>query len=252
MQRSRRSKTVLMALAFSLALHAGNVQTVGAQSKEPAKTRARRVEKKKAPEPAATPITPGVAAVQKSTIETMPYLPGEIKVVVKGTDSPVVKLGMALSGISVIEFPETDRFFAIHPPENGDWIRVEKSPSMKGDHHLVLRAGPDLVKEKAPAASLAIQMESGLNVVLWIYPATSVIYQTHRCVFSYNRSDVVASRRAAGLAVNLGKGEEEVKTAAQVLPAAAEVTPLPSSTPKPGPTSATVKTTAHAPSTDVA
>ncbi|HKX33319.1 MAG TPA: hypothetical protein VJ302_36920 [Blastocatellia bacterium] len=172
----------------------------------------------------------------------MPYLLGEVKIMIKGTDSPVVKLGMALSGISVIEFPDTDRFFAIHPPENGDWIRVEKSPSMKGDHHLVLRAGPDLMKEKAPAASVAIQMESGLNVVLWIYPATSVIYQTHRCVFSYNRAEVISARRAAGLAVNLGKDEEEVKAAAQVLPAVAEATSLPTATPKVDPTSVPAKT----------
>ena len=45
-----------------------------------------------------------------------------------------------------MEFPEGDKFFAIHPPENGELVRVEKSPSMKGDHHLVLRAGQDLAK----------------------------------------------------------------------------------------------------------
>src|SRR5262249_11652290 len=73
--------------------------------------------------------------------EAVPYQSGEVRVTVQGNRNPVVPLGLALNGVTLVEFPESDLFFAVHPPENGDLVCVEKSPSMKGDHHLVLRAG---------------------------------------------------------------------------------------------------------------
>jgi len=59
-----------------------------------------------------------------------------------------------------------------------------------------------------PAASVTVQMRSGLNVILWIYPVKFVTQQTHRCVISYDRVEIVAARSAAGLAVNLGEEKE--------------------------------------------
>ena len=47
---------------------------------------------------------------------------------------------MAQNGVTLIEFPAADKFFAIHAG-NSDLVTVEKSPSLKRDHHLVLRAG---------------------------------------------------------------------------------------------------------------
>jgi hypothetical protein len=152
----------------------------------------------------------GQTQTKQKTAEpvAVPYLSGEIKIPVKGGDHPVIRIGMAASGVSVIEFPASDRFFAVHPPENGDWVQVEKSPSMMSDHHLVLRAGKDLMNAPGPAASISIQMRSGLIVTIWVYPVKMVVQQTHRCVISYNRAEIVAARRQLGLAVNLGENEE--------------------------------------------
>jgi hypothetical protein len=150
----------------------------------------------------------GPVTTSNQTINGTPYLAGEVKVIVRGEQNPVVRIGMAQTGVTLVEFPEGDKFFAIHPPENGDLIRIEKSPSMRADHHLVLRAGQDLVKASGPAASITVQMRSGLNVILWIYPVRFVTQQTHRLVISYDRVEIVTARSAAGLAVNLGEERE--------------------------------------------
>jgi len=142
------------------------------------------------------------------TPQTLPYLSGEVKVTIKGEQNPVIRLAMAASGVTVVEFPAADKFFAVHPPRNGDWVEVEKSPSLKSDTHLVLRAGKDLMNAPGPAASISVQMRSGLVVTLWVYPVKFISQQTHRCVISYNRDDIVDARRRAGLAVNLGEDEE--------------------------------------------
>jgi hypothetical protein len=62
-------------------------------------------------------------------------------------------------------------------------------------------------------------MRSGLNVTFWIYPAKFITQQTHRCVILYDRAEIVASRKAAGLSVNLG--EEVAADAPPAIPAAA-------------------------------
>jgi hypothetical protein len=150
----------------------------------------------------------GPVTTSNQTINGTAYLAGEVKVIVRGEQNPVVRIGMAQTGVTLVEFPEGDKFFAIHPPENGDLVRIEKSPSMRADHHLVLRAGQDLAKASGPAASITVQMRSGLNVILWIYPVRFVTQQTHRLVISYDRVEIVTARSAAGLAVNLGEEKE--------------------------------------------
>src|SRR5262249_48092738 len=139
--------------------------------------------------------------------EVVPYQSGEVRVTVQGNRNPVVPLGLALNGVTLVEFPEGDLFFAVHPPENGDLVCVEKSPSMKGDHHLVLRTGQDLLRSPGPAASVTVQMRSGLNVVLWVFPAKNVAQQTHRCVISYDPNDIIAARKKEGLATSIGKSD---------------------------------------------
>ena len=116
-----------------------------------------------------------------------------------------------------------DRFFAVHPPENGDWIQVEKSPSLKTDHHLVLRAGKDLMSATGPAASASVQMRSGLVLTFWIYPVKQITEQTHRCIITYDRAEIVSARRRAGLSVNLGEEDENesAKAERKIEPAAA-------------------------------
>jgi hypothetical protein len=47
------------------------------------------------------------------------------------------------------------------------------------------------------------QMRSGLVVTFLFYPVEDLAQNVHRCVLTYNRDEVVARRRAAGLPVNL-------------------------------------------------
>lgn len=164
--------------------------------------------------------------------QALPYLPGEARFTIKGEQNPVIRLAMAASGVTVVEFPVADKFFAVHPPRNGDWVEVEKSPSLKSDTHLVLRAGKDLMNAPGPAASISVQMRSGLVVTLWIYPVKFISQQTHRCVISYNRHEIVEARRRAGLAVDLGEDEEhEIAKAVSGETAAAKPPAIPESMP---------------------
>jgi hypothetical protein len=186
----------------------------------------------------------GLAPTSNQTINGSAYPQGEVKVIVRGEQNPVVRIGMAQAGVTLIEFPEDDKFFAIHPPENGDLVHVENSPSLRADHHLVLRAGQDLANAPGPAASVTVQMRSGLNVILWIYPVKFVTQQTHRCVISYERAEIVAARTAARLAVNLGgeRGTESqpapaISVAAAQASRRAEGQPAPDAPPAAAPVS---------------
>src|SRR5438477_10620330 len=51
-------------------------------------------------------------------------------------------------------------------------------------------------------------MRSGLVVTFLFYPVEDLAQNVHRCVLSYNRDEVVARRRAAGLPVNLDNKEQ--------------------------------------------
>jgi hypothetical protein len=54
-------------------------------------------------------------------------------------------------------------------------------------------------------------MGSGVVVTFLIYPARELSENAHRCVVMYNRDEVVAARKAAGLAVNLDGREPTSK-----------------------------------------
>jgi hypothetical protein len=137
------------------------------------------------------------------------YSPGELKVVVKGDLHPVIGIGMAPFGVTMIEFPANDFISIVHPPALGDVVRVETSKTQKTDHHLTLKAGLDLADGPGPAASIEMQMTSGLIITFWVYPTKSVTGQTHRCVISYDRNEIVEARKRAGLAVELPKASAE-------------------------------------------
>lgn len=136
-----------------------------------------------------------------------PAYAAEIRRIVKGDESPVLHLGMAPSGATVIEFPASDHYFGVHTSDIGDWVRVEKSPTSRIDSHLVLRPGKDLEKGES-AGIVQVQMRSGLTVTLCIHPVKSAASHTNLAVIIYDRDVIVAARRAAGLAVNLGDEKE--------------------------------------------
>src|SRR5207302_5682913 len=79
---------------------------------------------------------------------------------------------------------------------------------------IVVRPGTQFVppqhntKARNPAATVTAQMRSGLVVTFLFYPVEDLAQNVHRCVLSYNRDEVVARRRAAGLPVNLDNKEQ--------------------------------------------
>src|ERR1700754_2694745 len=68
------------------------------------------------------------------------YLSGDASINVAANSNPLIRIGIAQNGVTLIEFPSADKFFAVHAG-NSDLVTVEKSPTLRRDHHLVLRAG---------------------------------------------------------------------------------------------------------------
>lgn len=166
--------------------------------------------------PVAAPlVSVAPSASASSPISVVPppaqpeYLMGQAQVAVRGNHDPVIRLGLAQHGPTVVEFPASDNFFAVHPG-GSNIVTYDESPTLATDHYLVFRAGSGFggVAEGASAksearASISVQMQSGLFVTFLFYPVRDVARMAHRCVVTYSRDEVVAVRRAAGLAVNL-------------------------------------------------
>src|SRR5881398_2577967 len=135
------------------------------------------------------------------------YLMGDAKVDVT-KDETVVRLAMAQHGSVLIELPANDgpRYIIPGDPE---MATVDEKALERNKRAIVVRPGslfvPPLPNRKArtPAATVTAQMRSGLVVTFLFYPVEDLAHNVHRCVLSYNRDEVIARRRAAGLPVNL-------------------------------------------------
>jgi hypothetical protein len=189
-------RTIILLLVIAIPL---TLQTSAQQR------RSRAPIKRTASAPETAPAQP-VALVQQAAPD---YLSGEANVAVKGNMNPIIRLGMSQNGVTMIEFPVSDRFFAIHPG-NSELVTIDESPTKATDHFLVMRAGngfaaPTVAANagRGPATSIIVQMQSGMVVTFLIYPVPYLSQQAHRCVVSYDRNEVINARRAAGLAVNL-------------------------------------------------
>jgi hypothetical protein len=136
------------------------------------------------------------------------YLFGQAQVTVRGNEDPIIRLGLAQHGPIVVEFPASDNFFAVHPG-GSNIVTYDESPTLATDHYLVFRAGGGFMTgaetegSSEARASISVQMQSGMFVTFLFYPVRDVARMAHRCVVSYSRDEIVAARRAAGLAVNL-------------------------------------------------
>ena len=163
------------------------------------------------------PVTQRAATIKRATtsrinvLKAPEYLSGEASISVAASSNPLLRIGMAQNGVTLIEFPASDKFFAVHAG-NSDLVTVEKSPTLKRDHHLVLRAGSGfLVPNRrargpqaiAAATTIIAQMDSGIAITFLVYPVALLKQQAHRVVISYNTEEVVHTRRSAGLATNL-------------------------------------------------
>ncbi len=158
-----------------------------------------------APPPAASVIKPAAD-----------YVYGESSSVTVDPRKPtVIRLGLAQNATSIVEFPAADSIY-YHHEGNQELVQVFDSKTKATDHFIVVYPGRGFVapnKEmaeqgaKVPASTVTLQMTSGLVLTLEFVPVSDISKNAHRCVINYNRDDVVAARRAAGLAVNL-EGKE--------------------------------------------
>ena len=135
------------------------------------------------------------------------FFVGDAKVNVT-KDETVVRLAMAQHGSVFIELPANDgpRYII---PGDPDMATVDEKALERNKRAIVVRPGSMFVpplpgnKVRTPAATVTAQMRSGLVVTFLFYPVGDLAQNVHRCVLSYNRDEVVARRRAAGLPVNL-------------------------------------------------
>jgi hypothetical protein len=154
------------------------------------------------------------------------FFVGEAKVDVT-KDETVVRLAMAQHGSVLIELPANDgpRYIIPGDPE---MATVDERALERNKRAIVVRPGSSFVapaanhKVRTPAATVTAQMRSGLVVTFLFYPVEDLAQNVHRCVLSYNRDEVVARRRAAGLPVNLDanttNNERRVETGQSTAP----------------------------------
>src|SRR5262245_59211921 len=175
-----------------------------------AQARRRDTKPAHAAKPAEIRPTPSVSLVERAPAD---YLSGEANVAVSGNQNPVVKLGLSPNGATIIEFPASDKLFNIIPG-NSNLVTVEESPTKETDRFIIVRPGDGFASpatmaqmRRAPATSVIVQMQSGLVLTFLFYPVQQLAEQAHRVVVTYDRNEVIAARRAAGLAVNLDTAE---------------------------------------------
>jgi hypothetical protein len=219
MKITRVTIAVLVKLALAAAILPVGAQEPTANEQRPLLKRAGKTSVNHHPCPVASgkrslgcrrqtvrPVIPPVTVLNNPE-----YLSGEASINVAANSNPLIRIGIAQNGVTLIEFPASDKFFAVHAG-NSDLVTVEKSPTLRRDHHLVLRAGSGFLapNERAkrpltvtPATSIIAQMDSGMAITLMIYPVPLLKQQAHRLVIKYNLDEVLAARRAAGLAINL-------------------------------------------------
>jgi hypothetical protein len=170
------------------------------------------------------------------------YLSGEANVAVSGNQNPVVKLGLSPNGATIIEFPASDKLFNIIPG-NSNLVTVEESPTKETDRFVIVRPGDGFTSpttlaqmRRAPASSVIVQMTSGMVITFLFYPVPQLAEQAHRVVVTYDRNEVIASRRAAGLAVNLdnsGDNKTRSTTSLRVTPSPGGPGPVEAEAPRP-------------------
>ncbi len=206
----RRYLITLVALTFVLSAHSVQGQVKAKRDKAP-ETKKKESGQPQQRENSVRPPSP-VTLVEPPRAD---YLSGEANVAVSGNQNPVIRLGLSPNGVTIIEFPAADRFFALHPGAS-DLVTIDESPTKGTDHFLVVRAGSGFASpvnmanaRRAPVTSIISQMQSGLVVTFLFYPVQQLAEQAHRVVVTYDRDEVIAARRAAGLAVNLDGAEEK-------------------------------------------
>lgn len=204
------SRRVFAALLPAIVLFGG--LKVTAQS-NPVSPKPKAIKRSK-PKPSSGPVAKVLPKPIQST-QTVPvsivnlaepdYLSGEASVTVNPKQPTVIRLGLAQNAVSIIEFPASDGIYYIHEG-NPKFASVFQSPTKESDRSITVYPGESFlpIKDGSTAAAISLQMRSGLVLILEFVPVTDLRKNAHRCVIRYDREAVVAARRTAGLAYDLG------------------------------------------------
>jgi len=173
--------------------------------------------------PAAQPLVP-------APVEPADFYVGEALVEVT-KDETVVRLAMAQHASVLIELPANDgpRYIIPGDPE---MVTVDEKALERNKRAIIVRPGslfvvpPSNQRKHLPAATVTAQMRSGLVVTFLFYPVANLAQNVHRCVLNYQRDEVVARRRAAGLPVNLDHKEQGGDSGQSGAPASISVEPV--------------------------
>lgn len=199
-------------LLFILALSIANAGLGQTPAPDPAKlSNAAPCVTRQAQKRSKRPVAP--VSAPASSEPAAEYFVGEAVVEVT-KDQTVVRLAMAQHASVLIELPANDgpRYLIPGDPE---MVTVDEKALERNKRAIIVRPGSLFVpplpnqKKRAPAATVTAQMRSGLVVTFLFYPVADLAQNVHRCVLSYQRDQVVARRRAAGLPVNLDQKEDE-------------------------------------------
>ncbi len=219
MRRCALFKIAVLTLAFFLCC----ALDAPAQKMRPHKKRIRQLQAKNIPlkraeksvVPNAVLVNPSNAVTVVNAAET-DFLSGEASVAVNPKQPTIIRLGLAQNAVSIVEFPASDGIYYIHEG-NPKFASVFQSPTKETDRSITIYPGEGFVAARDgnganPSATITLQMRSGLVLILELVPVSQLSKNAHRCVVGYNRDEVVAARRAAGLAYNLG---EDIKISNQ-------------------------------------
>lgn len=203
-------KLVLAALLPALVLFGG--LGVAAQPKlASAKPKSvKRIKPKTSSRPAAETsakplLSPQAAPVSIVNLAEPDYLSGEASVTVNPKQPTVIRLGLAQNAVSIIEFPASDGIYYIHEG-NPKFASVFQSPTKESDRSITVYPGESFLpsRDGNTAAAISLQMRSGLVLILEFVPVADLRKNAHRCVITYDREAVIAARKTAGLAYDLG------------------------------------------------
>ncbi len=155
--------------------------------------------------PANPILSPQPAPVSIVNLAEPGYLSGEASVTVNPKQPTVIRLGLAQNAVSIVEFPAADGIYYIHEG-NPKLASVFQSPTKETDRSITVYPGESFLpsRDGNTAAAISLQMRSGLVLILEFVPVSDLRKNAHRCVVTYDRDAVIAARRTAGLAYNLG------------------------------------------------
>lgn len=150
-------------------------------------------------------LPPQTVPVSVVNMPEADYLSGEASVTVNPKQPTVIRLGLAQNAVSIVEFPASDGIYYIHEG-NPKFASVFQSPTKESDRSITVYPGESFLpsRDGYTAAAISLQMRSGLVLILEFVPVANLRKNAHRCVITYDRDAVIAARKTAGLAYDLG------------------------------------------------